>query len=133
VYEELMDVFDGSPDRPCTLEDTSQLKYMECCIKESIRLFPSIAAIQRTLSEDTRMGEHTLPAGTTVSIAIYAIHHNEEHFSDPESFKPERFLPEQSAGRHPYAFIPFSAGPRNCIGITVRLFLPYANKLIIIL
>lgn len=112
-----MDVLEGSTVRPITMEDTNQLKYMECCMKESIRLFPSIVAIQRTLNEIARIGEHTLPAGTTVAVSIYAIHHNEDHFPDSETFKPERFLPEESAGRHPYAFIPFSAGPRNCIGI----------------
>ncbi len=108
VYEELMDLLDGSSDRPITMEDTSELKYMECCMKESIRLFPSVATTQRTLNEDTRMGEHSLPAGTTVAVQIYSVHHNEEHFPDPETFKPELFLPEESSGRHPYATTPSS-------------------------
>jgi len=59
-----------------------------------------------------------LPAGATVALSIYGMHRNPKLFPDPDSFKPKRFLPENSEGRHPYAFIPFSAGFRNCIGMS---------------
>lgn len=62
-------------------------------------------------------GGYKLPAGVSVALMIYGMHHSPLVYPDPDSFKPERFLPENSVGRHPYAFIPFSAGPRNCIGI----------------
>jgi cytochrome P450 family 4 len=61
-------------------------------------------------------GGFILPKGVTVAVMIHSLHHNPQVFPKPEAFKPERFLPENSVGRHPYAFIPFSAGPRNCIG-----------------
>jgi len=98
------------------MEDAGNLKYLECCMKESSRLFPSVPGIERKATEDVELDGFKVPAGTSVSILIYALHRNEESFPDPLVYKPERFLPDQSIGRNPFAFVPFSAGPRNCIG-----------------
>jgi len=57
-----------------------------------------------------------IPKGTTAVILTPVAHRNEHFFPNPEEFQPERFFPENAYGRHPYAYIPFSAGPRNCIG-----------------
>ena len=54
--------------------------------------------------------------GFTISIPTYALHHMEEYYPDPEKFDPDRFLPQNSKDRHPFAYIPFSAGRRNCFG-----------------
>ncbi|KAK4025942.1 hypothetical protein OUZ56_014974 [Daphnia magna] len=115
VVDELAEVF-GDSDRPCTSNDFAQLKYLDCCIKETLRLYPGIPLMLRSIPEDIQAGGFTLPKGLTVILNFYATHRNPAVFPDPESFKPERFLPENSIGRHPYAFVPFSAGPRNCIG-----------------
>ena len=114
-FDEVDDVFQGS-DRSCTPQDAAQLKYLECCIKESMRMYPSVPGVMRTIPEDTKVGKFILPAGSSASLCFYGMHRNPRVYPQPNAYKPERFLPEQSAGRHPYAFLPFSAGPRNCIG-----------------
>lgn len=60
--------------------------------------------------------DHTIPAGTNVFLDIFHTHRNPDHFPDPYTFNPDNFLPERTRERHPYAYLPFSAGPRNCIG-----------------
>ncbi|XP_045033405.1 cytochrome P450 4C1 isoform X1 [Daphnia magna] len=128
VYEEIQECF-GNSDRSCALEDLRKLKYLECCMKESIRLHPSVANFRRQISEQVQLDDYTIPVGASISVQIYALHHNEELFADPLSFKPERFQVEQSIGRHPFAFIPFSAGPRNCIG---QKYAVYEEKAILV-
>ncbi|XP_036313639.1 cytochrome P450 4V2-like [Pipistrellus kuhlii] len=112
---ELDEVF-GNSDRPVTLEDLKKLKYLECVIKETLRVFPSVPIIARELNEDCDVGGYILTKGSQLLIVPYSLHRDPRYFPDPEEFKPERFFPENSTGRHPYAYVPFSAGPRNCIG-----------------
>ena len=116
VHEELDSVFGDDHDRIITAEDISKLKYLECCIKESLRRIPTVFFVGRALSNDLQIGEYNIPKGTTVHINFYALHHDPQQFPHPEKYIPERFLPENSSKRHPFAFVPFSAGPRNCVG-----------------
>nr|CAD7411474.1 unnamed protein product [Timema cristinae] len=106
----------GNSKRAPTLVELQDMKYLEQCIKETLRLYPSIPVLGRKLSEDVVMGKHTLPAGCNVLIAPYATHRIPDLYPDPEKFDPDRFLPEKIQERHPYAYIAFSSGPRNCIG-----------------
>lgn len=90
---------------------------MERCIKESLRLYPSVPLISRTLGDQLKtFSGFVIPKETTVVIHIYDIHRNSNVFPDPDKFDPNRFLPENIKNRHTYAFLGFSAGPRNCIG-----------------
>lgn len=62
-------------------------------------------------------GDYTIPAGSTVVIGTYILHHRADIYPNPEVFDPDRFLPEKCQERHYYSFIPFSAGPRSCVGM----------------
>lgn len=99
-----------------TLDRIKELKYLECVIKEGLRLCPSVPFVGRRLHEDMSVNGFHVPRGTIIFVYIYMLHRDPKVFSSPESFNPDRFLPENSVGRHPFAFVPFSAGPRNCIG-----------------
>ncbi|CAG7734982.1 unnamed protein product [Allacma fusca] len=117
LHEELDGVFGTDRACPITPKDLTQMKYLDLCIKESLRLFPSVPFISRTLHSDLRLDETTvIPKGANVHILPSHIHRNEAIFPNSREFIPDRFLPENSVKRHPFAYIPFSAGPRNCIG-----------------
>ncbi|XP_020293219.1 cytochrome P450 4C1-like [Pseudomyrmex gracilis] len=115
IHEELEEVFKDS-QKPATVQEISQLKYLDRVIKESRRLYPAIPAIKRTLSEDTKLGDYIIPANTRVIISMLLVHRNPAIWPNPLKFDPDRFLPENIKHTNPYAYIPFSAGPRNCIG-----------------
>lgn len=97
--------------------DLQELKFMDRCIKETLRIYPSVHYISRQLGEALTVSSgYRLRKGTTVHLHIYDTHHSPQVYPDPEKFDPDRFLPENVQNRHPFAYLPFSAGPRNCIG-----------------
>lgn len=116
LHEELDGVLQSDLNADITLEKLKELKYFDRVLKECQRLFPSVPVIGRATSEDISLGKHVVPADSDVDIFIYALHRDPSVFPDPEVFDPDRFLPENVVHRHPYAYVPFSAGPRNCIG-----------------
>ncbi|CRL07638.1 CLUMA_CG020602, isoform A [Clunio marinus] len=116
ALQEIDEVMGGDRDRAPTMKELNEMKYLECCIKEALRLYPSVPLIARHLKEDVMIDKYLIPAGTTAMIVTYQLHRNPEIFKNPERYDPDRFLPENCIGRHPYSYIPFSAGPRNCIG-----------------
>lgn len=116
VHQELDSVFGDDDMREFSMDDVKKLKYTEAVVKEAQRLYPSVPLLGRRTKEPTKIGPHLIPSGVDVSVLVPVLHRNEEQFEDPERFRPERFFPENCKGRNAYSFIPFSAGPRNCIG-----------------
>ncbi|XP_058127632.1 cytochrome P450 4c3-like [Anopheles ziemanni] len=110
-------VMGGDRERWPTMRELAEMRYLEACVKEALRLYPSIPVIGRRLTEDVQLDEYLLPAGTNAVIVVYQLHRDPAIFPNPDKFNPDHFLPSAGAAtRHPFAYIPFSAGPRNCIG-----------------
>ena len=118
VYAEQKAIFGENMQRDCTFADTMEMKYLERVIMETLRLYPPVPLIARRLDNDVRLtsGPYTVPKGTTVVLLQYRVHRRPDIYPNPNKFDPDNFLPERMAQRHYYSFIPFSAGPRSCVG-----------------
>ncbi|XP_016948708.1 cytochrome P450 4g15 [Drosophila biarmipes] len=117
VLAELDSIF-GDSQRPATFQDTLEMKYLERCLMETLRMYPPVPLIARELQEDLKLnsGNYVIPRGATVTVATVLLHRNPKVYANPNVFDPDNFLPERQANRHYYAFVPFSAGPRSCVG-----------------
>ncbi|XP_078538752.1 ultra-long-chain fatty acid omega-hydroxylase isoform X4 [Lissotriton helveticus] len=115
--EEIRELMSGRKPEELYWDDLSQLPFTTMCIKESLRLHPAVTAVSRRCTEDIKLPDgRVIPKGITCLISIYGTHHNPAVWPEPEVYNPHRFDPENSKDRSPHAFIPFSSGPRNCIG-----------------
>ena len=106
--------------RPCA-SDLANLPYLRQVLDESLRLFPPAWIIGRRAIIDDEIGGYHVPAGTVIAICIYTLHRHPAFWENPDQFDPDRFTPERSADRNRYTYIPFSIGPRQCIGNTFGL------------
>jgi cytochrome P450 len=103
-------------DRLPAFADLPALSYASMVVQESMRLRPPAWWLPRTAIEADEIDGFAIPAGTNVAVLMYAIHHHPEHWENPGQFDPERFSAERSAKRHKFAWVPFGAGQRQCIG-----------------
>lgn len=115
--QEVMDLMLGRDRHVIEWEDLSNLPFTTMCIRESLRLHAPVQAVTRTYTQDMALpGHRTVPKGAICLVSIYGTHHNPAVWTNPHEFNPLRFGPEYTAERASHAFIPFSSGPRNCIG-----------------
>ncbi|MFN7101189.1 MAG: cytochrome P450 [Pseudorhizobium sp.] len=99
-----------------TADHLPLLSYTRQVFSEAMRLYPPAPIITRTALQDFTLGDFLIPAGTVMFVPIYAVHRHASIWSEPEVFDPERFSPEAIKERHRFAYMPFGAGPRVCIG-----------------
>jgi len=113
VQTEIDGILDG---RPPAIEDVPALEHTARAIKEAMRLYPPAYALGRRAESAHEIGGYAIPAGSFVVLSQFATHRHPQFWENAEAFDPARFTPEREAARHPYAYFPFGAGPRACIG-----------------
>ena len=113
VRAEIAEVTRGEPLAPTHI---ASLHYTRQVFQEALRLYPPAAIIPRRVNKTLELGGEVFAPGTLLLVPIYAIHRHTTLWDAPHVFDPERFHPEQAAARHRYAYMPFGAGPRTCIG-----------------
>ncbi|MFF2750007.1 cytochrome P450 [Kitasatospora sp. NPDC058048] len=103
-------------DRLPEFEDLHRLRYTSMVVEEVMRLYPPVWILPRQAQADDEVGGYHVPAGSDVLICPYTLHRHSRFWDDPEQFDPERFDRDRASDRPRYAYIPFGAGPRFCIG-----------------
>ena len=102
--------------RTPTAEDVARMPYTRMVLQEALRLYVPTWSGARDVAAPTRLGGYTVEPGEIVMYLPYFTHRHPEFWDDPLTVRPERFTAEATARRHKFAYLPFSAGPRMCIG-----------------
>ncbi|XP_068047060.1 thromboxane-A synthase isoform X6 [Anomalospiza imberbis] len=117
VYRRQQDAAQMVPD----YQNVQELPYLDMVIAETLRMYPPAFRFTREAAKDcVVLGQH-IPAGAVIETAVGHLHHNPEFWPEPEKFIPERFTEEAKKERHPFAYLPFGAGPRGCLGMKMGL------------
>ncbi|KAM7315660.1 cytochrome P450 3A24 [Ixodes scapularis] len=106
-----------------SLDVVSKLQYLHGVVSESLRMYPPAVRIERSALNDYVLGDTGIkvPKGCVVAVPVYSMHYDPEYFPDPTTFDPNRFSDENIDSIRPYTYLPFGAGPRNCIGMRFAL------------
>ena len=92
VYAEQKEIFGENMESDVTSDQLARMKYLDCCIKEALRLYPSVPIIGRHLEQDAVIDGEKIEAGTTLIVFVHLLHRNPTIWEDPEKFIPERFM-----------------------------------------
>ncbi|XP_033751625.1 cytochrome P450 3A8-like [Pecten maximus] len=106
---------------PIDSENIKKLQYLDMCINETLRMYPTAIRLNRLCVKTTKVKDITIPAGMVVTIPVYMLHHDPEVWEKPDVFNPERFSPSERVHHDPIDFLPFGYGPRNCIAMRLAL------------
>lgn len=99
-----------------------EMPFINAVVKEVLRIYAPVITLVRVCDEDITLQGVTLPAGSLVNVPHHAVHHDPKLWTDPSEFRPDRFMPGGEASTNdPFAYIPFNAGPRICIGMNMAL------------
>lgn len=125
LREEIMSAVKAEKMSKLSYETVSGLKYLDAVICETLRLYPPLVRAERVATEDYTLDmgngkKFLIPKGTYVHIPLYAVQRDPEYWDDPDTFDPRRFI-DQKSTITPYTYIPFTAGPRNCVGMRFAL------------
>ncbi|KAM6054393.1 LOW QUALITY PROTEIN: cytochrome P450 3A19-like [Chlamydotis macqueenii] len=123
VQQRLQDKIDANlPNKATpTYDAIMQMEYLDMAVNESLQLFPPGGRIQRICKKTVELNDATIPKGMVVMIPAYVLHRDLEYWPEPEEYWPES--KENKESIHPYPFLPFGAGPRNCIGMRFALLI----------
>ncbi|HEX5460749.1 MAG TPA: cytochrome P450 [Steroidobacteraceae bacterium] len=114
---------DAAPDEPApSLAQMEQLAYTQQVVNEALRLYPPGWLLSRRTMQPDVLSGYEVPAGANVLLPLYLLHRHPRYWKDPDTFFPGRFAPDHDAERPRFAYMPFAAGPRHCIGETFALF-----------
>lgn len=128
LFDEVMDAH--GPDVDMDVDSCDKMEYMDCFLKEVLRFHPPVGITMRMASKDCTLLGQKIPANTKIILPTYLMHRHPKYWTDPLEFKPERWskTADPDPKFHNFAYIPFSAGGRSCIG---QRFSMYEGKLIL--
>uniref|UniRef100_A0A0A9WE93 Cytochrome P450 6k1 n=1 Tax=Lygus hesperus TaxID=30085 RepID=A0A0A9WE93_LYGHE len=104
-------------DQKVTYEKINEMHYLDMVLSETLRMYPPLGRLDRVCTKPYTIDHIEIPVGGRVAIPCAGIHMDPKFYPEPDKFIPERFSPEEKAKRHPYVYMPFGLGPRNCIGM----------------